>query len=716
MNASIHNENTYVPPKAACDLIMKGGITSGVIYPKLIGKLAEKYRLKNIGGTSAGAIAAAGAAAAEFHRHTQNTNAGFDELKKLPDFLGENINERSRLLSLFQPTPRLKPHFNVLLNTLNVERPGVAALETMFQMLCHFPSPLLLGLTIGTFLLWSTFLGLTAGNLLAAFCGSLAILGGWIVDTLVMRYWFQGKKIKSNNYLCRAIAIWFLNGIAWTFVVAELLCNITVPFFVFGLEVGSLALEVLLTSFVVLVATLIFFTYSMMRGLTENGFGFCNGLNAEDGTEPEALTKWLTGYFNKLAGLGENDSPLTFGDLWRGSRNQAANIFEVKKRVINLEMMTSAVSRKMPYAIPFIRDEKEYLFDPVEWSRLFPHEVIEQMKGKGTNEFVYEKEPSRSLYFLPGAESWPIVVAVRMSLSFPLLLSAVPLYAVDSTLKSVNNVRKYNGEVEKHNKYHKDKREKKPIPVSKVWFSDGGISSNMPLHFFDAILPEHPTFAINLTEKESGGAGNQSETSSKPGFEDWRIFLAVKNDQGLQKHWKSPSEIGITGLFGFLWSVMETMQNWRDEIQLPYPGYRDRIVQICQAENEGGLNLDMRQEAIEALGNAGENAAEHLINRFVDGDGWPNHRKIRLRSLLAQLELKLDDLDDTEIVAWQTLLNDSALDKPYKMNEEEKKLAIETLTALMEMAKRFRNALPAVTLAGSHAPRPFAEIRITPRF
>jgi predicted acylesterase/phospholipase RssA len=56
---------------------MKGGITSGVIYPKLIGKLAEKYQLKNIGGTSVGAIAAAGAAAVEFRRYTQHTDAGF---------------------------------------------------------------------------------------------------------------------------------------------------------------------------------------------------------------------------------------------------------------------------------------------------------------------------------------------------------------------------------------------------------------------------------------------------------------------------------------------------------------------------------------------------------------------------------------------------------------------------------------------------------------
>lgn len=81
--------NTYKTPDTFHDQIMKGGITSGVSYPKLIGKLAEKYRLKNIGGTSAGAIAAAGAAAAEFRRYTKNTDAGFTELKRLPEYLGE---------------------------------------------------------------------------------------------------------------------------------------------------------------------------------------------------------------------------------------------------------------------------------------------------------------------------------------------------------------------------------------------------------------------------------------------------------------------------------------------------------------------------------------------------------------------------------------------------------------------------------------------------
>ena len=47
-----------------CDLVMKGGITSGIVYPNAVLSLAREYRFKSIGGTSAGAIAAAVAAAA----------------------------------------------------------------------------------------------------------------------------------------------------------------------------------------------------------------------------------------------------------------------------------------------------------------------------------------------------------------------------------------------------------------------------------------------------------------------------------------------------------------------------------------------------------------------------------------------------------------------------------------------------------------------------
>jgi predicted acylesterase/phospholipase RssA len=42
---------------------MKGGITSGVVYPLVLVSLAKDYCFSSIGGTSAGAMAAAAAAA-----------------------------------------------------------------------------------------------------------------------------------------------------------------------------------------------------------------------------------------------------------------------------------------------------------------------------------------------------------------------------------------------------------------------------------------------------------------------------------------------------------------------------------------------------------------------------------------------------------------------------------------------------------------------------
>ena len=51
-------------PERSCDVVMKGGITSGIVYPEAIHELSRDYRFRSIGGTSAGAIAAAATAAA----------------------------------------------------------------------------------------------------------------------------------------------------------------------------------------------------------------------------------------------------------------------------------------------------------------------------------------------------------------------------------------------------------------------------------------------------------------------------------------------------------------------------------------------------------------------------------------------------------------------------------------------------------------------------
>ena len=54
----------------SCDIVMAGGVTSGIIYPGAVAKIAERYSFHCIGGTSVGAIAAAATAAAEYGRRT----------------------------------------------------------------------------------------------------------------------------------------------------------------------------------------------------------------------------------------------------------------------------------------------------------------------------------------------------------------------------------------------------------------------------------------------------------------------------------------------------------------------------------------------------------------------------------------------------------------------------------------------------------------------
>ena len=36
-----------------CDLVMKGGITSGITYPLAVCEIARTYQVRNVGGTSA---------------------------------------------------------------------------------------------------------------------------------------------------------------------------------------------------------------------------------------------------------------------------------------------------------------------------------------------------------------------------------------------------------------------------------------------------------------------------------------------------------------------------------------------------------------------------------------------------------------------------------------------------------------------------------------
>ena len=79
-----------------------------------------------------------------------------------------------------------------------------------------------------------------------------------------------------------------------------------------------------------------------------------------------------------------------------------------------------------------------------------------------------------------------------MSLAFPFFFSSIPLYAVDHT--------QYPDLSDRAEALARAQKERRP-PVERCWFADGGICSNLPVHFFDRPLPRWPTFALDLRER-----------------------------------------------------------------------------------------------------------------------------------------------------------------------------------------------------------------------
>jgi predicted acylesterase/phospholipase RssA len=246
--------------------------------------------------------------------------------------------------------------------------------------------------------------------------------------------------------------------------------------------------------------------------LPKNGFGVSSG---------SALAEWLA---NEIDGVAGVTRPLTFGDLHEAG--------------INLEMMTTNLTHGRPYRLPF--EDRNHYFVADEMRALFPEPIVQWM--------LDHSETKRGSHVLPAGEL-PVVVATRMSLSFPLLLSAVPLWAID-----------YGSKAEPHQ-------------PERCWFSDGGITSNFPVHFFDAPIPRWPTFAINLAEHTPRyhAAGQ-------------RIYVPRTNRGGIMEWWTPFEDVA-----GFLKRIVSTMQNWRDNMLLHLPGQRDRIAHVLLADGEGGL-------------------------------------------------------------------------------------------------------------------------------
>ena len=407
----------------------------------------------------------------------------------------------------------------------------------------------------------------------------------------------------------------------------------------------------------------------LTRSVPRNYFGICTGRGKNPGQLTEtALTDWLTVKINELAGKAKDGDPLTFGELWAQTDSKSA-------RKIDLRMMTSNLSQNRPYILPF---DDVYLFKRDELVRLFPDQVVNHMVKH--QRVIPNFNPPAGYFLFPEAKDLPVVVATRMSLSFPVLISMVPLYTIGhNAFKSkVCFVLEQDPDYQDRfsivlKEMDGDRWVKARQPLSmddpekglqRCWFSDGGICSNFPIHFFDSWLPTRPTFGVNLTsqlgEKKERAAGS-SERASAPQVADPRRFsyMAQQPHSPMAAH--RPKILYSTDVylpqpgseampewipFGsdlvkFLGSIFSTAQNYRDNMQAMLPSYYERIVQIRLSDEEGGLNLEMPPEIIEEVVKKGTEAGNALATEF----SFSKHQWVRFRVLMGQMEKALRDMD-----------------------------------------------------------------------
>jgi predicted acylesterase/phospholipase RssA len=490
-------------PARECDLVMKGGITSGVAYAGLIVELGREFRFRRIGGTSAGAIGAAVAAAAEYRRSRPGGPAGFADLLQRPI---EELTTRGFMAGLLQPAPGAGTAMDVLLALLQEGRgPRARALTALGRVV-------------------------VASWWVAALAAAAAAAAIWAA-------------IDAGDALALTIA----------FVVLVVLLALA----------AGIGIPVLLTA------------RATLRALATpaNRFGLCSGRS--QGERP-ALTDWLHRMVQAAAGLPDH-APLTFGGL--------------AQQGIELAMIATDLGAARAVRFPAAADEAvRYRYDPVDIAALFPPAIAAHMAGGATD--------ADGLIALP-EDDLPVVVALRMSLSVPLLLASVPLYDMTPG----------------------------PRP-RRCWFSDGGITSNFPIQLFDAWLPRRPTFGIDLRPWPHGSG------ESRPP----RVHLPAAGEPLTVRF------SDVTGVVSMLQQIVDAAQNWRDTAQADLPGGRERVAQVNLFPGEGGLHLDMTADTLQGMVEAGREAARALVAAF-DRRGVREHKRRRFRTVMRVLQVELRGLN-----------------------------------------------------------------------
>ena len=587
------------PTNRFCDVVMEGGVTSGIIYASAVAELAKHYRFTGIGGSSIGAFAAALTAAAEYRRRGGSTE-GFVWLAGLPDLLAEeDAAGNTKLRSMFKPHERTRRLFEIFLATLGYDAAprryiyGLVAALRQYRGWVFVAALVTAALVLGPLVL--TALGLAAPNIPSAALHWVA-MGSWIVALLMA--------------LTLSTALALLGGLAW----------------------------------------------DVLFGLVPNGFGLCRGWSEEEAaraqeqlpdpkdqpTDPKdepkdkrsgAKDTDLAGFLHfgiqTAAGREVTDPPLTFKDLWDapGAAIDALGYTgsETARRSINLEIYATNLAHGRPYRFPLeAADDMGRLFFQIKQMAIyFPEPILRYLlayarpyRPQNGSDPDAIKNPEEYLE-LP-REYLPIAVAARLALSFPVLISAVPLWAIDYEPK--------------------EKHERK---LAECWMSDGGLCSNFPIHLFDSFLPKWPTFGISLQTRSKYWIGEEKDGEKKD------VWLPSRHYQGAGDTWDRFAESNgpLKRLKGFLLSLWMATWHWNDMTMMRMPGVRDRVVRVLLKKGEGGVNIKMsKKEILDLAKHYGKPAADAFVKRFASEDsrGWSEHRWVRFNRLLISLREQID--------------------------------------------------------------------------
>jgi hypothetical protein len=338
---------------------------------------------------------------------------------------------------------------------------------------------------------------------------------------------------------------------------------------------------------------------------------------------------------------------------------------------IFLRMVTTNLSMGRPHTLPQLGIQAG--FRPDEWDKLFPAAVLNYLKGKsGTwNEI-------EGAFRVPGDGDLPVICAVRMSLSFPLLFKAIPILSFDHEFVSVVNG--LGGDASSR--------------LATLWFSDGGLSSNFPIHLFDTPLPARPTFAISLDSLQVPASSVKR-----------RVLLPETSQEG-----SSVQVTDIKTLGDFGWRVLASAKDWQDQLASGMTGQRERIARVFLDSKEGGLNLAMPASVSMALMGYGLEAGKLFTTKF-------SFNEHRWRRLLGVYRNTGEWLDDTAKVwsggfdAWFRSYRDQV--QSYKgLTISDRKL----LSAQFDQVAKANAARPRIKRAEQKLPGNTGQLRVTGRY